>query len=273
MKRLRSPIVWFGGKGNMVAKILPLFPAHRIYAEPFSGGASLLVAKEPSPVEVYNDMDKGLVTLFRVIRDPEKFGRFYHLAVNTPYAREEWRVCRDWEKYSDEVVRAWAFFVSIRQSFSGLRHSWGRSVTSSHRGMAETASSWMGIMEMLPEIHRRLMRVQVENKDFRAILREYDTPETLFYCDPPYIPETRRDGQYEHELTGEDHRELVDLLLSLNGKVVLSGYAHEIYKPLERAGWERKDWETHCVVSGRTRATQGATKEQTRRVESVWIKC
>jgi DNA adenine methylase len=240
----------------MVAKLLPLLSEHKIYVEPFGGGGSILMAKEPSSVEVYNDLDKGLVTLFRVIRDPEKFGRFYHLAINTPYDREEWRACRDWEKYSDEVVRAWAFFVSVRQNFAGLRTSWGRTITSSHRGMAESASSWMAIMEMLPEIHHRLMMVQVENKDFRAILREYDTQETLFYCDPPYIPETRRDGKYEHEMTADDHKELVKILLGLKSKVVLSRYAHDIYEPLEKAGWERKDWETHCIVAGGTRATK-----------------
>ncbi len=70
-KRLRSPILWFGGKGNMVAKILPLFPPHRIYVEPFGGGASLLMAKAPAPVEVYNDLDSGLVNLFRVLTAAE----------------------------------------------------------------------------------------------------------------------------------------------------------------------------------------------------------
>jgi len=63
-KKLRSPIVWFGGKGHMVNKLLPLIPKHKIYVEPFGGGANLLIAKEPSPVEVYNDLDSGLVNFF-----------------------------------------------------------------------------------------------------------------------------------------------------------------------------------------------------------------
>lgn len=76
---LRSPICWFGGKGLMVSKLLPLIPPHHIYVEVFGGGASLLFAKEPSPVEVYNDIDSGLVNFFRVLRDPEKFARFLPL--------------------------------------------------------------------------------------------------------------------------------------------------------------------------------------------------
>jgi DNA adenine methylase len=270
-RRLRSPVVWFGGKGNMVAKLLPLFPEHKIYVEPFGGGASLLFAKEPSAVEVYNDLDDGLVTLFRVLRDPDKFGRFYHYAINTPYSRSEWKECRNWQDYPDDVVRAWRWFILIRQSFAGLRHSWGRSVTTSHRGMAETASSWLSALEMIPEIHRRLMRVQIEQKDFRAILKEYDTPETLFYCDPPYVLETRKDGRYIHEMTEDDHRELVEILLGLQGKVIFSGYVHPVYDALVEAGWERKDFQIFCAVAGHTRTGKKIPGEAMKRVESVWM--
>ena len=257
----------------MVAKLLPLFPEHKIYVEPFGGGASLLFAKEPSEVEVYNDLDEGLVNLFRVLREPRKFKRFLHRCIFTPYARQEWRMSRTtWKDCRDEVERAYRWFVMTRMSFAGLQHSWGRTITTSHRGMAESASSWLSIIEMLPDIHRRLMRVQIECKDAKSIIKDYDTPETLFYCDPPYIPETRRDGRYQHEMSMDDHQELVDLLLTVQGKVILSGYAHPVYEPLEKAGWERKNWETFCVVSGRTRASKKEPKEQHRRVESVWIK-
>lgn len=271
MKRLRSPVKWFGGKGNMVEKLLPLLPEHKIYVEPFGGGGSLLIAKDPSEIEVYNDVDEGLVTFFRVIRDPEKFGRFYHLAIHTPYSRSEWQACKEWQKYEDDVTRAWAFFVAIRQSHSGHGHSLSRVVTASRKNMAVTTSSWTSILEMLPAICQRLMRVQIEQKDFRDIIKEYDTEDTLFYCDPPYISETRRDGRYKHEMTAEDHQELVEILLKVKGKVVLSGYAHPIYEPLEQAGWSRNDFETCCYASGRTRETSNLPKEQLKRIESVWI--
>lgn len=111
-KRLRSPIVWFGGKGNMVAKLLPLIPPHRIYVEPFGGGASLLFAKKPSPVEVYNDLDSGLVNFFRVLRDPKKFERLHKLVSLTPYSREEYDFCRaTWETCDDDVERAYRWYV------------------------------------------------------------------------------------------------------------------------------------------------------------------
>ncbi len=273
--RLRSPIVWFGGKSGMVSKLLPLLPPEKtikIYVEVFGGGANLLFAREPSGIEIYNDLDSGLVNFFRVMRDPKKFGKFYHYAINTPYSREEFLYCRDsWINCKDEALKAYHWYVKNRMSFAGLGRSWGRTVTSSTRGMAEAPASWMSILEMLPLIHKRLMRVQIEQKDFRNIIADYDTADTFFYCDPPYVPATRRDGKYEHEMTIEDHEDLIGMLLTIKGKAILSGYAHPVHQPLEAAGWERRDFETLCHTTGRTRGSKHLTKEQFKRVESVWI--
>lgn len=273
--RLRSPIVWFGGKSAMVPKLKPLLPppqSYKIYVEVFGGGANLLFAKESVGIEVYNDLDSGLVTFFRVLRDPKKFTKFYHYAINTPYSREEFKFCRDsWPECKDEALKAYRWFVKNRMSFAGLGRSWGRTVTSSTRGMAEAPASWMSILELLPVIHHRLRGVQIEQKDFRAILTEYDTPETFFYCDPPYVLETRRDGKYTHEMTLEDHQDLVQILLQLKGKAILSGYAHPVHQPLEAAGWERRDFETTCTTTGRTRGSRHLTREQLKRIESVWV--
>ncbi len=275
---LRSPIMWYGGKGKMVAKLLPLIPPHRTYVEVFGGGASLLFAKEPSPVEVYNDLEGSLVDFFRVLRDPEKFARFYHLVAFTPYSREEFNFCREtWRECEDEVERAYRWYVVARMSFSGaFARSWSFAVTWSHRGMAGTASRWLSTLEMLPAIHERLMRVQIEHQDFRTLIPTYDTPETVHYCDPPYVPDTRSElGTYSCEMTLDDHRELVDLLLGVKGMVVLSGYRHEVYRPLEDAGWRRLDFPTACMATGRTGLTgvrgKGSALALAPRVESVWL--
>jgi len=274
---MRSPICWFGGKGNMVAKLLPLLPPHKIYVEPFGGGASLLFAKTPSPVEVYNDIDSGLVNFFRVIRDPEKFDKFYRLVCLTPYSREEYNYCRStWEECDDEIERAYRWFVTIRMSFSGdLGRGWSFAVTLSCRNMAATCSRWLSTIEILPQIHQRLMQIQIEHSDFKDIFNTYDTPDTLFYCDPPYIHDTRSGTRYKHEMTDKDHEELVKILLNIKGMAILSGYAHEIYKPLEEAGWHRHDFKTACYATARTRGTKilgdGAAKKMQPRTESVWV--
>lgn len=241
----------------MVAKIVPLLPYHRIYVEPFGGGASILLAKRPSHVEVYNDVDEDLVAFFRILADPEKFERFYRRVALLPHARALYHeCCATWREEKDPVTRAAKWFVVTRQSFSGeFGRSWTSVVTASSRGMAASVSKWLSSIERLPEVHARLQRVQFECADWRTILERYDTPDTLFYCDPPYVHATRRGGGYRHEMTDDDHRDLVTRLLAIRGQAVVSGYEHPIYAPLEEAGWEVKRFETACHAIGRTRAS------------------
>jgi DNA adenine methylase len=276
-RRLRTPIRWFGGRGRIVPKLLPLVPPHSIYVEVFGGGASLLLAKEPSVIEVYNDRDSGLVSFFRVLRDPRMFARFYELVALTPYSREEYDFCRDtWEEATDDVERAFRWFVVARGSFAGIFGiGWGRAVTSNARGMVSTSSAWLTTIKALPAIHERMMRVQIEHADFRQVLQRYDTPETFFHVDPPYLPETRRRGGYRHELTFDDHVDLVELVLRLQGKAMVAAYDHPVYAPLDAAGWRRHDFSMTCSAAGRTRASgllgEGSVSLRQPRVETIWL--
>lgn len=260
----------------MTGKLLPLLPPHKTYVEPFGGGASLLFAKEPSPVEVYNDIDSGLVGFFRVLRDPDKFVRFYHLVSFTPYSREEYEFCREtWESCSDDVEKAYRWYVVARQSFSGIfSKSWSFARSASTRGMALTCSSWLSILQRLPEIHERMMRVQIEHDDFRKIFVNYDSVETLFYVDPPYVRETCPEAKYDYEMSDGDHQDLIKILLGIRGMAIVSGYNHEIYAPLEAAGWERMDFKTACHAAAKTRQTgiigTGSSSTMVPRTESVW---
>lgn len=194
-KRLRSPITWFGGKGNMIAKLLPLLPDHHIYCEAFGGGASLLCAKPPSPVEVYNDLNQGLVNLFRVLRDRQLFSEFERLSQLTLVSREEHRDAIANLNSGPSVERAWRFFTSARQSFAGhQRGSWGYIRRSSNRGMASSCSKWLSTVDLLPELHQRWQRVQVDCDSWDRVLSRYDEVDTLFYLDPPYVSATRKGG-------------------------------------------------------------------------------
>lgn len=264
----------------MLGRLLPLIPPHHTYVEVFGGGAALLFNKEPSPVEVYNDIDGDLVNFFRVLRDPEKFSKFYRLLQLTPYSREEFYFsCETLEASRDDVERAYKFFIAIRMSMGGLgatgAHAWGYTVRKTSKGMSESVANWLSTIEKLPEFHQRIRRVQIEHDDFRKVIPRYDTDETFFYCDPPYIQDLRKTGTYRFEMTLQDHKELVDLLLSVRGMAMLSGYRHAIYRPLEDAGWKRIDFQTacHAVVRSRTSGLhgQGSALEKVPRVESVWI--
>ena len=264
----------------MTTKIIPILVKmpHERYVEPFGGGASILLAKKPKPVEVYNDLDRGLYDFFSVLSDPELFEQFYRRIAVLPYSRQFYNEYKkEWEEEKDKIVRVVKWFLVAQQSFGGdFGGSWGSGVTTSTRGMARTCSKWLSCIDLLPQIHTRLQRVQIEYADFRVILDRYDTPKTLFYCDPPYVPGTRKAGGYLHEITDADHQELVTLLLNLKGKVALSGYNHEIYTPLEQAGWERYDFHTVCSAAGRTRGSglqgKGKVLEKQGRIESLWVK-
>jgi len=276
MPRLRSPIRWFGGKGNMAGKLLPLVPQHLIYVEVFGGGASLLFAKEPAKVEVYNDLDSGLVNFFRVLRDPEQFARLYHYASFTPYSREEFYYCRDtWKSEKDPVMRAYKWFVVARMSFSGaFGRSWSFARSLSNRGMADTCSKWLSTLSMLPLLHERVMRVQIEHSPFQKVIPTYDTPDTFFYLDPPYMPETRSGGKYSHEMTKEDHRQLLSIILNCQGKIMISGYPNELYDTV-LSEWRRKEWKTVSHATAKMRGTgilgEGAALGKQSRVEVIWM--
>lgn len=264
----------------MIKKLLELLPPHesyRIFVEVFGGGASLLFAKRPSPVEVYNDINEGLFNLFSVLRDPEKFEEFKRLVELTPFSRKEYHHAREtYNETKGDVERAVKWYIMARQSFGGhFGAGWGYTIDSSSRGMAAAVSGYLSAVEMLPQIHQRIMRVQVDCDTFERVIERYDTPDTLFYCDPPYVPDTRTQTKYPDEMTREDHERLVDILLSVEAKVMLSGYPNDIYKRLEDAGWRRVDYQTACFVAGVTRQSkrrgEGARSEQYPRTECVWM--
>jgi DNA adenine methylase len=258
-----------GGKGKICRKLLQYIPPHRTYVEVFGGGANLLFVKPPSPVEVYNDIDHSLVDFFRVLSSPELFEKFYRRVAVLPYSRTLYKECLEtWHLQEDIIERTIRWYIVARQSFGGRFGSgWGYSVKESAGGMARAVSGWLSTLEMLPEIHRRLMKVQIECLDFRDAIKIYDTEETFFYLDPPYHPETRKsDKGYRYELEVEEYTEMVEILLRIKGKCMLSGYFHEVFTPLEEAGWKRIEIDTACLLGAGVNG-----KVEYRRLESVWM--
>lgn len=237
---------WYGGKFNHLNWLIPLLPQATHYCEPFAGSAAVLLNREPSPVETYNDIDGEVVNFFRVLRDqPEDLIRAIGL---TPFSREELRIAVE-EPIDDlsELERARRFFVRARQVRTGLAQTasagrWAHCKLTSRAGMAGAVSRWLGSVEGLSEIVQRLLRVQIENATAIEVIQRYDSEETLFYCDPPYPHDSRGDiHAYGYEMTDSDHRELAEVLTNLKGKVALSGYRCELLNQLY------KDW--NCIES------------------------
>lgn len=263
----------------MVRKLLKHVPSHREYVEVFGGAASLLFAKTPAKVETYNDIDGDLVNFFRVIQREETFEKFYRLVALTPYSRQVYyEAVEALKTETDPIERAYLFWIVARFSFAGM---WGRAIgmvvtSSSSRNMAATTASFLSSIELLPQIHARLQRVQIENKDWRELMDMYNGRDTFFYLDPPYVQDTRIDGSYRYEMTNEDHRELVEKILNFPAKIMISGYAHDIYRPLEKAGWRRVDYQTACSAVARTKASnlrrgKGMALKHSPRTETLWM--
>lgn len=273
--KVRSPIRWIGGKGMMLKKLLPLVNAipHRIYVEAFGGGASVLLAKRPSPVEVYNDIDLGLYDFFRVVADPELFAAFHRRVACLPVHRALFHECRKrLSTETDLVSRVACWFVLARQSFGGeLGHSFGLSVSDSRRGMATAAALWLRGVELLPEVHARLQRVLIEHGEALRVIERYDTPETLFFLDPPYPLATRGRRYYRHEMTDDDHRGLIKRIANVQGAVLLCTYPNAIYDELANHGWTQKTWETVAHSFGNTRVIAESRKDKSTRTEVVWF--
>jgi DNA adenine methylase len=271
---LRPPVAWFGGKQWLTKIIHRYIPSHKRFVDLFSGSACILFAKPPSPIEVINDLDSGVINFYRVLRDPNKFSQLQRLITLTGYSREEFRDCKiHWEDSSDDVQRAWAWFVCARQAGNGLYGgSWSRQIADERTGIAMNVSRWLSGIESLPEIFQRLQGVQIENQDFRKILKAFDSPQTWFYADPPYAHETRGKTRYHKEMTDADHLDLVNILLDLKGMCLLSGYKTSLYEPLEVNGWSREEIPTVCFSSPISRSEDGEdVNKRPPRVECLWM--
>ena len=267
-----SPISYLGGKDWLARRIHNYIPPHTTYVEVFAGSAKVFFAKPSSPVEVINDRDQGLMNLFRVIADPERVLELQRLASLTPFSREEFTYCKKhWQSYSDEARRAWAWFVAARQSrFAHFGLGW--SCETDGGKISVGASRWLSSIGLFPKFHNRLRGVHIENRDFRQIISKFDSRETWFYLDPPYVWATRRSWKFQHEMTDEDHVDLVNLLLGLEGSCLLSGYRHPIYEPLELMGWKRQEFQVFCTAARVSKDLKlGRMGARQQRIECLWL--
>jgi len=228
---------WYGGKYNHLEWLLPLLPKCHHYCEPFGGSAAVLLNRPPSPVETYNDLDGEVVNFFRVLRE-QKDALIEAIGL-TPFSREEFHIaCSPPMRPISSLERARRFFVRARQVRTGLAQTaslgrWANCRHTSRAGMSGAVSRWLGSVESLPEIAERLLRVQIENRPALEIIDLYDSPDTLFYCDPPYPHESRGDtSAYSYEMSDAEHREFARRLRKIRGRAAVSGYHCTLYDQL-----------------------------------------
>jgi len=271
-----APMHWFGGKAQLTKKLLPLIPYKQLYCEPFFGAGSIFWNRKPSPIEVVNDLNGDLINLMRAIQDPARFKRLRRRLAATLYSLDEFRKALDTlANETDEDERAWAFYTTQNHGFSGdakTEGQWSRSVTCSRRGMAAAVSRWWTRFDAFPEWHKRIARAQIDNRDALEVIRYWDGPDAVFYLDPPYVSDTRITTKaYTHEMNYTQHEDLVRVILSCEGAVILSGYDTPLYTPLEDAGWAHDEFQTTCHAAGRVRGSSVIGKGNAPpRTEVVW---
>lgn len=259
---LKAPVAWYGGKSYYATWLIERFPDHRVYVEPFGGAANVLLRKPPSEVEIYNDVDQRIVNLFRVIRDKRKFKQLQIALELTPYARDEFASLLDMPETKDTVEQARRFFTVCRQARGGIgmsklsRFAWAASKRT-RRNMAEPVSKFLSSIEGLADVAERFQTVMVESRPAIELIEKFDGDDTFFYLDPPYLPETRhgkKASTYAYEMTVEDHVSLLNLLLKVKGKAMISGYAAPLYESKFKK-WRREELVTkaHMSNSGEVR--------------------
>ena len=219
---------WYGGKFSHLDWLLPLLPDSLHYCEPFAGSGAVLLNKEPTSVETYNDIDGEVVNFFRVLRE-EKEQLTEQIAL-TPFSREEFSLACELDPNLTNLERARRFYIRARQVRTGLAQTasigrWANCKNTSRAGMSGVVSRWLGGVVQLDFIAERLLRVQIENRPAIDVIKLYDSAETLFYCDPPYLHETRGDtNSYGFEMSNIEHQELATVLNSVAGLVAISNY-------------------------------------------------
>lgn len=238
MAPTRPVLRWHGGKWLLAPWIISHMPEHRVYVEPFGGAASVLMRKRRAYAEIYNDLDDEVVNLFRVLRSDQAERLIDQLRL-TPFAATEFFAAYEPSECPVESARRTVIKSYMGFGSNGVHQRTGFR-SNSNRSGTTPARDWVNYPDALAAIVERMRGVVVLNRDAREVMRAHDGPRTLHYVDPPYHFETRADAadDYAHEMTNEDHMDLLKFLRGLKGMVMLSGYPHESYDAA-LDGWTR----------------------------------
>ena len=263
---------YFGGKQTLARRIAALLPRDdraRHYVEVCGGSGAVLCAIDPPyPAETWNDLDALLVNLFRVLR--ERTCELTRACRLTPYARDEAALPVDEASCPDDLERARRFLFRTHSALFGHPDAGPRFTTSAPiaKGLSWNPRAWQALARLLPDLAARFEQVQIEHKPAVDLVKLYDSPQAVFYVDPPYVPETRSSGRrYQHEMGRADHVALAARLHRFEGRAVVSGYDSKLYRRLYH-GWRRvvlADRQAAACIGNRVAPAHA------RRLEVVWL--
>jgi DNA adenine methylase len=244
---LKPPLTYYGGKQNMASHILPLIPNHTLYCEPFFGGGAIFFAKEISKAEVINDLDGNLINFYRVLK--KQYPQLKKEIQATLYSRQEHLVAQvvlSFPELFSGVKRAWAIWVILQQGYSSMMdNSWGYE----KKGNTAIKRYIRKKDNFTKEFSERLKNVQLEHRDAIKVIESRDTPESFFYCDPPYFNSHQK---YSIHYTEADYIRLLELLSKIKGKFLLSSYPSEILNEyVKKNNWNYREFKMPMSVNAR----------------------
>lgn len=262
--KLRPVVKIHGGKFYSCRKILKFVPDNvTFFVVPFGGAGSVLLNSQPGPLNIYYDSDREIVELMWAVRF--NLNRFLQELRSIKYTQDVFEYWKEMSLPQSPFFGALRTYIVHRMSRGGL----GKSFAWSDRmrgGRPGDLNAWLTMLDHLPMISARLCKVElIGQKDFRESISECDRPHCIFYCDPPYLHETRSEGShkaYRNEMTPEDHEDFLKLVTASVGRFLISGYDSELYRQY-LSGWRRVEF-TMPNHSG-----QGQVKE--RRTEVLWM--
>lgn len=226
----RLNFFWYmGGKSYLLKPLLSILPEHVVYVEVFGGAGNLLLNKKPVHNEIINDVDDDIVNLFTVVSRDDTFEQFNKIIQSLPYSRtvhqKMWEILKEpfeYNPFEPNVRRAVAYYYFKNSSVASTG-----SFRVSRLGNPVISISYANKLDKLKQVRERLRKVIVEHVDFEECIRKYDTPDTLFFLDPPYL---NAEHYYKHGFTIEDHKRLLNLLPTIKGKFILTTYRNELYE-------------------------------------------
>ena len=254
----RPLLRYHGSKWRIAPWVISHFPQHRVYVEPFGGGGNILLRKPPCASEIYNDLDDELVNLLAVARDPDQSLRLAFLLEHTPFSRTEYERAREpttdpVEQARRTLVKAWFGTRS-----KGLQQRTGFDTRINPGGNISRVNTFAKLPDLIPAYRHRLRRVVLENVPAIDLIPRMDREHVLFYLDPPYPASTRSGSYYRHEMTDDNHRALAEVLHSIQGNAIISGYPCDLYDKELYPDWTRDTLPAH---------TDGAKP----RTETLWM--
>ena len=218
-----------GSKWRLARRFQQCFPPHRVYIDVFGGSAAMIARQEPRAGEVYNDLDTDVYNVFATVKDSAGYNEVLRLLEATSNDREQYKTCKQVLADTNEpdARRAWAFLTCGTIGFSAhpaIANGWTRNEIQRR--------DLLNLPAKMRWWHERLRNVRLENRPWQEVVERYDSHDTFFFCDPPYLAQVLRSGgdqYYQHRMNADAHVELIERLRTIKGYAFICGYNHPLY--------------------------------------------